>query len=130
MDDREQAPRFVQAGLAPFRRRGGGRGRGRSAVCRATPCGGGGFRGGAARTWSSRRNRASRPPRAARVVCDGSSSWCDTFLRMSDAAAAIDPRFPGLRREVVEGYLQAPAHMVAEVLDGELFVMSRPRREP
>jgi Uma2 family endonuclease len=48
---------------------------------------------------------------------------------MSDAAVAVDPRFPGLRPEVVEGYLRAPAHMVAEVLDGELFVMSRPRRQ-
>ena len=48
---------------------------------------------------------------------------------MSDAAIAVDARFPGLRREVVDGYLRAPAHMVAEVLDGELFVMSRPRRQ-
>jgi Uma2 family endonuclease len=38
-----------------------------------------------------------------------------------------DARFPNLRPEVVRGYLEAPEHMVAEVLDGELYVMSRPR---
>lgn len=38
-----------------------------------------------------------------------------------------DPRFPGLRPEVIAGYLAAPDTMVAEVIDGELFVMPRPR---
>lgn len=37
--------------------------------------------------------------------------------------------FPGLRPEVVEGYLAAPAHLVAEVLDGELSLLPRPRRQ-
>ena len=47
---------------------------------------------------------------------------------MSQEAVAIDPRFPGLRPEVVEGYLHAPAHQVAEVLDGALHLLPRPRR--
>jgi Uma2 family endonuclease len=42
-------------------------------------------------------------------------------------AAALDPRFPNLRPEVVEGYLNAPETMTAEVVGGELFVMARPR---
>jgi Uma2 family endonuclease len=40
-----------------------------------------------------------------------------------------DPRFPGLRSEVVAGYLAAPDTMVAEVIDGELVVMPRPARQ-
>ena len=40
-----------------------------------------------------------------------------------------DPRFPRLRPEVVAGYLGAPDTMVAEVIDGELSVMPRPRRQ-
>jgi Uma2 family endonuclease len=44
-------------------------------------------------------------------------------------SAPPDPRFPGLRPEVVAGYLQAPDTMVAEVIDGELSVMPRPRRQ-
>lgn len=44
-----------------------------------------------------------------------------------DAARAIDPRFPNLRIEVVDGYLRAPSTMVAEVIDGELSLMPRPR---
>ena len=40
-----------------------------------------------------------------------------------------DPRFPNLRAEVVAGYLNAPDTMVAEVIDGELSVMPRPRRQ-
>ncbi|MCU0683571.1 MAG: Uma2 family endonuclease [Polyangiaceae bacterium] len=46
---------------------------------------------------------------------------------------AIDPsfgaqaRFPGLRPEVLAGYLDAPEHVVAEVVDGELFLLPRPR---
>lgn len=40
-----------------------------------------------------------------------------------------EPRFPNLRADVVAGYLNAPDTMVAEVIDGELFVMPRPRRQ-
>jgi Uma2 family endonuclease len=40
-----------------------------------------------------------------------------------------DPRFPNLRAEVVAGYLNAPDTMVAEVIDGELSLMPRPRRQ-
>ncbi len=47
----------------------------------------------------------------------------------SDPARAIDPRFPNLRPEVVAGYLDAPDTMVAEILDGELSLMPRPRRQ-
>jgi Uma2 family endonuclease len=44
-------------------------------------------------------------------------------------APALDLRFPNLRPEVVEGYLNAPETVTAEVLGGELFVMPRPRRQ-
>jgi Uma2 family endonuclease len=44
-----------------------------------------------------------------------------------DAAHAVDPRFPNLRPEVVQGYLNAPETVVAEILDGELSLMPRPR---
>lgn len=47
----------------------------------------------------------------------------------SETPLPPDPRFPGLRPDVVAGYLQAPETMVAEVMDGELFVMPRPRRQ-
>lgn len=50
-----------------------------------------------------------------------------TVPRMTSDPAAIDARFPGLRADVVKGYLDAPEHVVAEVLDGELFTMPRPR---
>jgi Uma2 family endonuclease len=40
-----------------------------------------------------------------------------------------DPRFPGLRADVVAGYLAAPDTTVAEVIDGELSLMPRPRRQ-
>lgn len=46
---------------------------------------------------------------------------------MSSAAPRADPRFPGLSPDVVSGYLNAPRTMVAEVLDGVLSVMPRPR---
>ncbi|MBI5515625.1 MAG: Uma2 family endonuclease [Deltaproteobacteria bacterium] len=46
---------------------------------------------------------------------------------VSEPAPALDPRFPNLRPEVVQSYLDAPEHLVAEVLDGELFTMPRPR---
>ena len=35
--------------------------------------------------------------------------------------------FPGISREVFEAYRDAPAHMVAEIIDGELSLMPRPR---
>ncbi len=44
-----------------------------------------------------------------------------------DPALTRDPRFPNLRPDVVQGYLDAPETMVAEVIDGELSVMPRPR---
>jgi Uma2 family endonuclease len=47
---------------------------------------------------------------------------------MAGEPASFTLGFPGLRREVVEGYLAAPEHVVAEVLDGELFLMPRPQR--
>ncbi len=40
---------------------------------------------------------------------------------------AIDPRFPNLDPEVVAGYLNAPETMVAEVVDGDLSLLPRPR---
>ena len=40
-----------------------------------------------------------------------------------------DPRFPNLRPDVVAGYLSAPDTMVAEVIDGELSLLPRPRRQ-
>ncbi len=46
---------------------------------------------------------------------------------MTTQIASIDPRFPGLSAEVVVGYLGAPEHTVAEVIDGNLYVMPRPR---
>ncbi len=43
------------------------------------------------------------------------------------SAPQSDPRFPNLAPEVVAGYLHAPPTMVAEILDGELSLMPRPR---
>ena len=40
-----------------------------------------------------------------------------------------DARFPNLREEVVDGYLSAPQHVLAQVVDGELFALPRPRRQ-
>jgi hypothetical protein len=40
-----------------------------------------------------------------------------------------DARFPNLRADVIAGYLNAPDTMVAEVIDGELSVTPRPRRQ-
>lgn len=45
-----------------------------------------------------------------------------------DAVRALDPEFPNLPPDVVEGYRNAPATMTAEVIDGELLLMPRPRR--
>ena len=44
-------------------------------------------------------------------------------------ALSLDPRFPGLRPEVVAGYLSSPEHVVAQVIDGELSLLPRPRRQ-
>ena len=44
-----------------------------------------------------------------------------------DAAHTIDPEFPNLAADVVEGYRNAPETMVAEILAGELSLMPRPR---
>lgn len=44
-----------------------------------------------------------------------------------DAARVIDPEFPHLDPEVVEGFRTAPAHLIAEVLGGALSLMPRPR---
>lgn len=38
-----------------------------------------------------------------------------------------DPRFPNLSPDVVAGYLDAPETMVAEVIDGSLSLMPRPK---
>lgn len=45
----------------------------------------------------------------------------------ADPAHALDPELPALRPDVVAGYRNAPEHLVAEVLDGELFTTPRPR---
>ena len=45
-----------------------------------------------------------------------------------DAARTLDPRFPNLDPDVVAGYRNAPAHLVAEIIAGELSLMPRPRR--
>lgn len=42
-------------------------------------------------------------------------------------APAVDPEFPNLDPAVVAGYRGAPEHRVAEILDGELQVLPRPR---
>ena len=43
-----------------------------------------------------------------------------------DPAPKLSP-FPGIAPDVWEAYLNAPPHMVAEIIDGELSLMSRPR---
>lgn len=64
--------------------------------------------------------RAPRTPAAQRV--------CDSLRTMAGApATSMDPHFPNLRPEVVRGYIDAPDTMVAEVIDGELSLMPRPR---
>jgi len=42
-------------------------------------------------------------------------------------ALLIDPAFPGVAPEVVEAYRSAPDNVSAEILDGELSLMPRPR---
>lgn len=44
-----------------------------------------------------------------------------------DAARSLHPRFPKLDPAVVQGYLDAPETVVAEIVDGELSLMPRPR---
>lgn len=46
---------------------------------------------------------------------------------MNLAARAVDPDFPGIEPAVVQAYRDAPANVVAEILDGELSLMPRPR---
>lgn len=41
--------------------------------------------------------------------------------------SSVDPRFPHLAPEVVAGYLEAPDTVIAEVIDGVLSLMPRPR---
>src|SRR5262245_3599326 len=42
-------------------------------------------------------------------------------------ARARDPRFPNLDPDVVDGYLDAPEHIDAEVIDGKLLLMPHAR---
>ena len=44
-----------------------------------------------------------------------------------DAARPLDPEFPNLSPDVVAGYRNAPETVVAEIIDGELSLMPRPR---
>lgn len=46
---------------------------------------------------------------------------------MAGERVPLDPEFPGLSRDVVAGYRSAPSHVVAEVVDGQLSLMARPR---
>jgi len=43
------------------------------------------------------------------------------------APLPTDPLFPGVDPAVVAAYRAAPEHMVAEILDGELSLLSLPR---
>jgi Uma2 family endonuclease len=52
-----------------------------------------------------------------------------TAARVASTVPTLsDPRFRRLRAEVVAGYLNAPDTMVAEVIDGNLSLLPRPRR--
>lgn len=44
----------------------------------------------------------------------------------ADPAQAMDAEFPNLRAEVAAAYRAAPDNVVAEIVDGEVFVMPRP----
>ena len=44
-----------------------------------------------------------------------------------EVARTIDPEFPGLASDVIEGYRNAPETMVAEIIDGALSLLPRPR---
>ncbi len=48
-------------------------------------------------------------------------------IMTSAAPRPIDPGFPGVAPEVVEAYRNAPDNVVAEILDGALSLMPRPR---
>jgi Uma2 family endonuclease len=58
-------------------------------------------------------------PRPRRVGYDRGMS--------GDAGRTIDPEFPGLAPDVVEGYRNTPETMVAEIIDGALSLLPRPR---
>ena len=45
----------------------------------------------------------------------------------SDPARSRDPEFPNLSAEVIAGYREAPKGIVAEVINGLLYTMTRPR---
>jgi Uma2 family endonuclease len=45
----------------------------------------------------------------------------------ADAALAMDPEFPNLDPAVVAGYRAALPHVCAEILDGELILLPRPK---
>ncbi len=47
----------------------------------------------------------------------------------SDPARVLDPEYPKLRPEVLEGYRNAPENVVVEIIDGELSTMPRPAPE-
>ena len=44
----------------------------------------------------------------------------------SDPARVLDPEYPNLRPEVLEGYRNAPQGVVAEIIDGALYAMPKP----
>src|SRR4051794_22516034 len=46
---------------------------------------------------------------------------------MTAAMYPLDPAFPGVAPEVVEAYRSAPENVVAEILDGALSLMTRPK---
>jgi Uma2 family endonuclease len=46
---------------------------------------------------------------------------------MTAAARPVAPAFPGVAPEVVEAYRNAPDNVVAEIIDGDLSLMPRPR---
>ena len=45
----------------------------------------------------------------------------------SEPAPTLDPEYPGLAPAVIAGYRDAPPGMVAEVIEGVLYTMTRPR---
>jgi Uma2 family endonuclease len=44
-----------------------------------------------------------------------------------NSARTLDPEYPNLDTAVVEGYRNAPEHLIAEVIGGQLSLMPRPR---